>query len=54
MQILIAVINNPEKIDEILSGFIELGITGATIHVDKGYHAMGAPSDLLHQAEQGQ
>lgn len=36
MQMLIAVINNPEKTDEILSGFIELGITGATIISSEG------------------
>ncbi|HZD05977.1 MAG TPA: P-II family nitrogen regulator [Longimicrobiales bacterium] len=30
-QLLVAVINDPEKLDEILSGFLELGITGATI-----------------------
>jgi nitrogen regulatory protein PII len=31
MQLLIAVINHEEKLDEILAGFLELGITGATI-----------------------
>lgn len=31
MRLLVAVINDPEKLDEILSGFVELGITGATI-----------------------
>lgn len=31
MQLLIAVINDEEKLDEILSGFVELGVTGATI-----------------------
>lgn len=36
MQMLIAVINDPEKIDEILSGFLELGITGATIVSSEG------------------
>lgn len=30
-RLLVAVIHDPERIDEILSGFIELGITGATI-----------------------
>jgi len=38
-QLLIAVVNDPEKVDEILSGFIELGITGATI---VGTEGMGA------------
>jgi len=36
MQLLIAVVNEPEKVDEILSGFLELGITGATILNSEG------------------
>lgn len=36
MQLLIAVVNEPEKIDEILSGFVELGVTGATIIGSEG------------------
>ncbi len=36
MQLLIAVINQEEKLDEILSGFLELGITGATIINSEG------------------
>lgn len=36
MQLLVAVINQAEKIDEILSGFLELGITGATIINSEG------------------
>ena len=36
MQLLIAVVNEPEKVDEILSGFLELGITGATIIGSEG------------------
>jgi nitrogen regulatory protein P-II 1 len=36
VQLLIAVINHPEKLDEILSGFVELGITGATILNSEG------------------
>lgn len=36
MQLLIAVVNDPEKVDEILSGFLELGITGATILSSEG------------------
>lgn len=36
MQLLVAVINQEEKLDEILSGFIELGITGATILNSEG------------------
>lgn len=31
MRLLVAVINDREKLDEMLSGFIELGITGATV-----------------------
>lgn len=34
--LLIAVINEPEKLDEILSGFLEVGITGATIIGSEG------------------
>ncbi|HEX2092235.1 MAG TPA: P-II family nitrogen regulator [Longimicrobiaceae bacterium] len=36
MQLLIAVINQEEKLDEILSGFIELGVTGATLIGSEG------------------
>ena len=36
MQLLLTVINDPEKLDEILSGFLELGITGATIVSSEG------------------
>jgi nitrogen regulatory protein PII len=32
----VAVINDPEKLDDVLSGFIELGITGATIIGSEG------------------
>jgi len=35
-RLLVAVINDPEKLDEILSGFLELGITGATIVNSEG------------------
>jgi nitrogen regulatory protein PII len=35
-RLLVAVINDPEKLDEILSGFVELGITGATIVNSEG------------------
>ncbi|HEX2209195.1 MAG TPA: hypothetical protein VHG93_16055 [Longimicrobium sp.] len=31
MQLLIAVINQEERMEEILSGFVEIGITGATL-----------------------
>ena len=30
-RLLVAVINDPEKIEEIMSGFLEFGITWATI-----------------------
>ena len=36
MQLLIAVINQEEKLDEILSGFLELGVTGATLINSEG------------------
>jgi len=36
MQLLVAVVNDPDKLDEILSGFLELGITGATIIGSEG------------------
>jgi nitrogen regulatory protein PII len=36
MQLLIAVINQEEKLDEILSGFLDLGITGATVIRSEG------------------
>ena len=35
-RLLVAVINDPEKLDEILSGFVEVGITGATIINSEG------------------
>ncbi|UCC26300.1 MAG: hypothetical protein JSU98_04195 [Gemmatimonadales bacterium] len=36
MQLLVAVVNEPDKVDEILSGFLELGITGATVIGSEG------------------
>ena len=36
MQLLIAVINHVEQLDDILAGFVELGITGATIVNSEG------------------
>ena len=36
MQLLVAVINDPDRIDEILSGLLELGITGATVIHSEG------------------
>ena len=35
-RLLVAVINDPEKLDDILSGFLELGITGATVLNSEG------------------
>ena len=36
MQLLLAVINHAELVDEVLSGFVELGITGATVLESRG------------------
>ncbi len=36
MRLLVAVINDPEKLDEILSGFVEMGVRGATIIDSEG------------------
>ncbi|MEJ2503785.1 MAG: hypothetical protein P8177_10820, partial [Gemmatimonadota bacterium] len=36
MQLLIAVINQEDRLDDILSGFLELGITGATVIDSEG------------------
>jgi len=36
MQLLVAVINHEELVDDVLAGFVELGITGATILESKG------------------
>jgi nitrogen regulatory protein P-II 1 len=36
VQLLIAVINEEEKLDEILSGLVEVGVTGATIINSEG------------------
>ncbi|UCF41820.1 MAG: hypothetical protein JSW43_05710 [Gemmatimonadota bacterium] len=36
MELLICVINREERLDEILSGFLELGITGATVVNSEG------------------
>ena len=36
MQVLVAVINHEESIDSVLAGFVELGITGATVIESKG------------------
>jgi hypothetical protein len=36
MHLLIAVVNDPEKIDEILSGYLEIGVTGATVINSEG------------------
>lgn len=36
MQLLIAVINHEENLDDILAGFIELGVTGATVVASEG------------------
>jgi len=36
MRLLVAVVHDPEKLDEILSGFLEIGITGATVLDSEG------------------
>lgn len=36
MQLLVAVLNQVEALDDVLSGFLELGITGATIVNSEG------------------
>ncbi|HET9984783.1 MAG TPA: hypothetical protein VFQ38_14395 [Longimicrobiales bacterium] len=36
MHLLIAVINQEEKLDDVLAGFLELGITGATVIQSEG------------------
>ncbi len=36
MQLLVAVINREELVDDVLAGFVELGITGATILESRG------------------
>lgn len=35
-RLLVAVINDPEKLDEILAGFLEVGVTGATVIESEG------------------
>ena len=40
LRLLVAVINDREKLDDILSGFLELGITGATIVNSEGMGRM--------------
>jgi nitrogen regulatory protein P-II 1 len=36
MQLLVAVINQGSQLDELLAGFVELGITGATVLESRG------------------
>ncbi len=36
MQLLVAIVNHEEHLDDVLAGFIELGITGATILESRG------------------
>ncbi|MFL5576789.1 MAG: P-II family nitrogen regulator [Gemmatimonadaceae bacterium] len=36
MQLLVAVVNHEEHVDDILAGFVELGITGATVLESRG------------------
>jgi hypothetical protein len=34
--LLVAVVNDPEKVDDILSGYLEIGVTGATVINSEG------------------
>ena len=36
LRLLVVVVHDPEKLDEILSGFLEIGITGATVLQSEG------------------
>lgn len=36
MQLLVAVINQEEKLEEVLAGFLEIGVTGATVVNSEG------------------
>lgn len=36
MRLFVAVVHDPERLDEILSGFLEIGITGATVLSSEG------------------
>ena len=36
LRLLVAVINDPERLDQVLAGFVELGITGATVLESEG------------------
>ena len=36
MQLLVAVINDPQKLDEILTGLLDLGVRGATVIASEG------------------
>lgn len=40
MQLLVAIINQEEKLDQVLAGFLELGITGATVVRSEGMGRM--------------
>ncbi len=40
MQLLVAIINHEECVDDVLSGFVELGVTGATIVESRGMGRM--------------
>ena len=36
MELLVCVINNDEKLEEVLTGFLEMGVTGATVLKSEG------------------
>jgi nitrogen regulatory protein PII len=50
MHLLVAVINAPEKLDQILAGFVELGVRGATVINSEG---MGGLSSTTSRSSQG-
>jgi nitrogen regulatory protein PII len=48
MQLLVAVVNHEEKLDDLLAGFLQLGITGATIINSEGMgHVLTHQSPLF-------
>ena len=49
MHLLVAVVSQPEKLDEILSGFVELGVRGATVINSEG---MGRVPATVREAVQ--
>jgi nitrogen regulatory protein PII len=53
MELLVCVINQEEKLEEILSGFLDLGVTGATVIKSEGMGrvlANGVPQTLMSRS----